>query len=73
MKQKKLRGLEKLAEVNRQLKEKRGPFYDKWLREILKGIKAPSGARGAEEAPTPRSKTQNSGAGRKKEVKSDGE
>ncbi|KUO40652.1 MAG: hypothetical protein APZ16_04545 [Candidatus Hadarchaeum yellowstonense] len=73
MKQKKLKGLEKLAEVNRQLQTKAGPYYEKWLHAILKGIKAPSGARGAEEAPTPRSKTQNSWAGRKKEVESDGE
>jgi len=40
MKQKKLKGLEKLAEINRQLREKRGPFYDKWLRAVLKSIKS---------------------------------
>jgi hypothetical protein len=43
MKQKKLRGLEKLAEINRQLQAKKGPYYNKWLREILRGVKKEKG------------------------------
>ena len=39
MKSKKLRGLEKLAEVNRQLQAKKGPYYEKWLRGLLRGVR----------------------------------
>ena len=35
-----LAGVERNREVNRQLKAKKGPYYDAWKRNIVKGAKS---------------------------------